>query len=285
MRSEPSVDGYRDSVVQKPAVQKVLTKNYTEEAVAFIKANRDQPFFLYVPYSMPHTPIFPGDDFSGRSLGGRYGDVIEELDWSVGVIANTLESLQLADNTLLVFTSDNGPWLWMQTHGGSAGLLRNGKGTTFEGGMRVPAVFSWPGRIKPGVVSEIGSAMDLYATAASLAGVDHSTAVDAYDLTPALIAGEPSPRDTLFYYRSGELQALRKGRYKISFVTQGVYGLPPERVEHEQPLLFDLRVDPGESYDIAAGHPEVVAQLIREKEQHQKALKEKAPIFDARLEH
>ena len=283
LRSSRTADGYADEAVQRPADQKHLTRNYTQEALAFIDRNRERPFLLYVPYSMPHTPIFRSDAFEGVSLAGRYGDVIEELDWSVGQIVGKLQALNLTERTLVVFTSDNGPWLLMQTHGGSAGLLSNGKGTTFEGGMRVPGVFSWPGTIKPGVVSGIGSAMDLFATALVLGGADASSGTDAVDLTGTLIEGAPSPRELLYYYRGGELRAVRKGRYKLSFVSMGAYGMPPERTEHEAPQLYDLREDPGERYNIAAKLPDVVADILEDVKQHRAGLDEKPPIFDARL--
>ena len=283
LRSVAGKDGFEDEEVQRPADQKHLTKNYTEEALAFIERNRSRPFLLYVPYSMPHTPIFRSDAFVGKSLGGRYGDVIEELDWSVGAIVDRLKALDLAERTLVVFTSDNGPWLFMQTHGGSAGPFNNGKGTTFEGGMRVPGIFWWPGQIEPGVVSGIGSAMDLYATALSLAGADSSAGVDAIDLTPTLLGNAASPREVLFYYRAGELRAVRKGRYKLSLVSEGAYNMPPERTVHETPLLYDLHEDPGERFDVAARHPAVVAELEKVLDAHRAGLDEQPPIFDARL--
>ncbi len=283
LRSTRATDGYADEQVQRPADQAHLTKNATEEAVAFIDRNKDKPFLLYVPYSMPHTPIFRSDAFKDTSLAGRYGDVIEELDWSVGAIVAALEKHNLDRRTLVVFTSDNGPWLLMQTHGGSAGPLANGKGTTFEGGMRVPGVFWWPGTVAPGVVHGIGSAMDLYATALGLAGVDASAGVDSVDLTSTLTAATASPRETLFYYRAGELRAVRKGRYKLSFVSEGAYGLPPERTVHAEPLLYDLHTDPAERYDIAARYPDVVNEIKQIVALHRAGLQEKAPLFDARL--
>jgi uncharacterized sulfatase len=283
LRSRYRDQDFEDEVVQRPAIQKNLTKNYTREAVAFIERSRAQPFLLYVPYSMPHTPIFRSDAFVDTSLAGRYGDVIEELDWSVGAIVDKLVALGLAQNTLLVFTSDNGPWLWMRTHGGSAGPFANGKGTTFEGGMRVPAIFWWPGTIKPGVVSGIGSAMDLYNTALALAGADASRGVDGFDLTETLSGQAASPRELLFYYRAGDLYAVRKGRYKLSFVSEGAYGMPPDRVEHTAPVLYDLQTDPGERFDIARQHPAVVADMLREVERHRAGLDTRPPLFDKRL--
>jgi len=201
----------------------------------------------------------------------------------VGAIVERLRTLGIADNTLVVFTSDNGPWLWMQTHGGSAGLLNNGKGTTFEGGMRVPGVFWWPGKIAPGVVSGVGSALDLFATALSLAGADYSAGTDAYDLSDVLLSGAPSPREEIYYYRAGELRAMRYGRFKLSLVSEGAYGMPPARTVHEKPVLYDLQVDPAERYDVASAHPQVVADLLRRLATHRAGLQEKPPLFDARL--
>lgn len=284
LRSTVEQGGVQDEILQRPVDQINLTRDHTGEAVDFITRHRDQPFFLYVPYSMPHTPIFRSEAFAGRSLGGRYGDVIEELDWSVGEIARTLDKHALTGNTLILFTSDNGPWLTMNEHGGTAGLLRHGKGTTFEGGMRVPAIFSWPGRIQPGVVSGVGSALDIYATVARLAGLAPKQ-TDGYDLSPVLLRGEASPRQEIFYYRSGELRAYRKGAFKLHLVTEGAYGQPPERTVHEQALLYNLRDDPAERFDVAADHPARVADMLRDIEAHRAGLTEKAPLFDKRFDN
>jgi arylsulfatase A len=283
IRSEIAGDGYHDEIVERPSDQRTLTKRYTQEAVAFIERSKDEPFLLYVPYTMPHTPIFRSDAFADKSLGGRYGDVIEELDWSVGEIVKKLEALELEDSTLVVFTSDNGPWLTMKQHGGSAGLLKHGKGTTFEGGMRVPAIFWWPGTIEPGVVSDIGSTLDLYATALSLAGAPPEPQGDGFDLTDTLRSATAGPRETLAYYRSGELRAFRKGPYKLQLISEGAYGQPPEKTVHAQPLLYHLGDDPSERFDIAAEHPQVVAQLLESIEIHRAGMTEQAPIFDQRL--
>ena len=285
MRSRVTAAGYSDEEIERPARQQTITRRYTEEALRFIQRSKDAPFLLYLPYSMPHTPLFRSKQFAGRSLGGRYGDVIEEIDWSVGEIVAGLRKHQLAENTLLVFTSDNGPWLTMNHHGGTAGLLNNGKGTTFEGGMRVPAIFWWPGRIAPAVVSGIGSAMDLYSTALALAGArDRSAATDAVDLSAALTRGTASPRSELAYYRSGELRAYRMGDFKLHLITAGAYGQPPVRTEHTPPLLFNLREDPAERFDVASTHPEVVAEIQRAIKRHRAALAEQPPLFDARLQ-
>ncbi len=282
-RSRRTADAVQDELVERPAQQTELTKRYTEEAIAFIERSRDQPFFLYVPYSMPHTPIFRSEAFAGKSLGGRYGDVIEEIDWSVGAIVEKLKALDLADSTLVLFTSDNGPWLTMNQHGGTAGLLRHGKGTTYEGGMRVPAVFWWPGMLEPGIVSDMGSAMDVYTTALALSGAAPTPHSDGLDLRPTLLHGEPGPRDSIAYYHAGELRAFRQGSFKLHLITEGAYGQPPQRTEHETPLLYDLSSDPGERFDIAAQHPEVVAAILNQIAQHKSGMTEKLPLFDLRL--
>lgn len=284
IRSERNVDGFTDELVERPAQQSVNTKRYTEEAVAFIERSADSPFLLYLPYSMPHTPLFRSEAFAGKSLGGRYGDVIEELDWSVGRIVAALEKEGVADNTLVVFTSDNGPWLTMRQHGGTAGLLKHGKGTTFEGGMRVPAIFWWPGRIAPAVVSDIGSAMDIYSTALSLAGVAVEAELDGLDLSPALFEAKASPRQTLAYYREGDLYAFRKGEFKLHLQTFGAYGQPPEKTVHETPLLYHLASDPSERFDVAAQFPDVVADILIAIEAHRAGLDEQPPLFDRRLQ-
>jgi arylsulfatase A len=282
IRSEKTAAGFTDEVLERPVDQRTLTQRYTGQALQFIERNRKQPFLLYVPYSMPHTPIFRSDAFVDRSLGGRYGDVIEELDWSVGEIVSRLEQLELDDNTLVVFSSDNGPWLPMLQHAGSAGLLRGGKGTTFEGGMRVPGIFWWPGTIEPGVRSDLGSTMDVYATALALAGAPAPS--DGYDLSDTLRGKAAGPRDTLAYYRGGELYAMRKGPYKLHLITEGAYDAPPEKTVHEAPLLYDLGSDPAEQFDISAQMPAVVKDLMQAVDQHRAAMTEQAPLFDRRLQ-
>ena len=289
--SERGTGGFEEAVLERSPDQRLLTRQATERAVAFLEQRGEdgRPFFLYVPYSMPHTPIFRSAEFEGRSLAGRYGDVIEEIDWSVGRIRATLEEQQLAENTLVVFTSDNGPWLLMRHHGGSAGLLENGKGTTFEGGMRVPAIFWWPGRVPAGnVVSEIGTAMDLFTTSLAITGTEVPNArdrpSDGVDLSPAIFGTGPSPRTTLPYYRQGELMAFREGRYKIHFVTQGAYSLPPERSEHDPPLLYDLAADPGERYDISSEEPQILQRVIAAADRHRASFEPARPLMDFRVE-
>lgn len=282
IHSVKTIDGYRDTELARSPDQSRLTADYTSRAVDFIaeQSETDQPFFLYVAYTMPHVPLFPGAEFSNTSAAGRYGDVVEEIDWSAGQIADALARYGLAENTLLVFSSDNGPWLTMDQHSGTAGPLRHGKQTTFEGGMRVPGIFWWPGTIAPALVSDIGTVMDLYATALALAGTGpNPQAVDSIDLSPVL-AGAASPRNDFAYYRGGELYAWRQGQYKLHFITQGAYGLPPQRTEHPQPQLYHLGDDPGERFDIGAEQPEVVAEILAAVQRHREALTVAEPVFD-----
>ena len=245
--------------VERAPDQAMLTPRYTAEAVGFIRANKTKPFFLYLAYAMPHVPLFASPAFRGKSPAGLYGDAVEEIDGSVGELLQALRDEGLDRRTLVVFSSDNGPWLLFDRHGGSAGPLREGKGSTWEGGVRVPGLFWWPGTIAPGVVREIGCTMDVFATAARRAGADPG-AVDGVDLSPALLGKGPSPRETLIYHRDETVFAVRKGRWKLHLFTQKGYG-EAKAVEHDPPLLFDLGDDPGERWDVAAKHPEVVEDL------------------------
>ena len=273
-----------ETVIERPAEQSTITRRYTEEAVRFIGEHKDGPFFLYVPHSMPHMPLFVSDAYRGRSAAGIYGDVIEEIDWSVGQIVDAVETAGLAEHTLVIFTSDNGPWLSFETHAGTAGLLRDGKGTTFEGGMRVPGIFWWPGTIEAGVTQEIGSSMDLFTTVVSIAGgtMPDDRPIDGVDLSPALFDSRASPRRTMAYYRMGELFAFRLGSHKVHFITEGRYTLDPARAHHDPPLLFNLDVDPAERYDVAASQPEVLASVLVEVARHQAGMTVAEPLFDRR---
>lgn len=260
--------------VEEPVDQTTLTARYTDEAVKFIRDHRDRPFFLYLPHNFPHTPLFASPTFQGKSPRGLYGDVVEELDSSVGRVLDTLRELDLDKNTLVVFTSDNGPWLIRNQDGGSAGLLRAGKGSTWEGGMRVPAIFWWPGTIPAGRVStELCASTDLFATIAGLIGAELPTdrALDSLDQRPLLTGTGPSPRNSVFYYRGRKLMAARLGPWKAHFLTQNGYG-QPKPVEHDPPLLFHLEHDPGEHFDLAKKHPEVIAEIRQLVAEHEAAL-------------
>jgi arylsulfatase A len=272
-------------VIEQPADHRTLTRRYTDEAVRFIDANKARPFFLYFAHNMPHIPLARSADYVGRSAAGIYGDVVEEIDGSVGRILDALRAAGIDRRTLVVFTSDNGPWLPFKTHAGSAGALREGKGTTWEGGVRTPAIFWWPSVVRPSLVTDIGSSMDLFATAVRLAGgaPPADRVIDGMDLRPRLTGSGPSPRQLLLYYWDSELRAIRKGAYKAHFITSGAYGAGGSRTVHQPPLLYNLTEDPGERFDIAASHPDIVADLVREADAHRKTVMPTKPLFDARL--
>lgn len=261
-----------EEIIERPADQSTLTKRYTEEAVRFIKENKDGPFFLYLAHSMVHVPLFASRTFRGRSLRGIYGDAVEEIDWGVGQILGALQEEGLAKNTLVVFTSDNGPWLLYQQQGGSAGLLRSGKGTTWEGGMRMPTIFWWPGRINPGVVNDMGSTLDLFSTVCHLTGVEvpEDRMMDSENLLPVFFGRGPSPREVFFYYRGTEVYAVRKGPFKLHFITEEAYLKNNNKRYHDPPLLFHLGQDPGEKYDVAKDFPDVIKDIRRELDAHMK---------------
>lgn len=268
-------------ILERPVDQTTLTRRYTEEAVNFITQNKSKPFFLYLPHTFPHVPLFASKEFHGKSARGLYGDTVEELDWSVGEVLATLRRLKLAENTLVIFTSDNGPWLNQKQNGGSAGLLRDGKASTWEGGHRVPAIAWWPGKIKPGrVTSELMSALDLFPTCATLAGaaIPADRPMDGADQTPLLLGTGASSRDLIFYYYGDRLYAVRQGAFKAEFVTHDGYSKETP-VPHDPPWLFHLPSDPSEQFDVAANHAEVLAAIRRAVEQHQKDLVAGPPQF------
>ena len=235
--------------------QRLLTRRCTEEAVAFIDRHADEPFFVYVPHSMPHIPIYASEDFEGRSPRGLYGDVIEEIDWSVGELRSALERNGVADDTILIFTTDNGPWLPFKAHGGSAGPLAGGKGSNQEGGQRVPFVAWSPGRIPPGTVCrEVATTMDLLPTIATMTGADipRDRVIDGHDITPLLtgVPGGVSPTEAFLYYTArGKLAGIRRGKWKLLL---------------EPGTLFDLEVDISEQWNRAEQHPDLVEELRTE---------------------
>ncbi len=274
-------------IIERPADQTTLTKRYTEEAVKFISESSDKPFFLYLAHSMPHVPLFRSQAYVDHSRRGLYGDVVEEIDWSVGQILTTLRERGLAENTLVVFTSDNGPWLSQREHGGSAGLLREGKGTTWEGGMREPTVMWWPEHISAGkATAALGSTMDLMATFARLAGAKLPTdrVLDSYDLSSVMLESKPSPRNSIFYYRAYELMAVRLGPWKAHFQKQGSYGTEPRGLTKcVPPELYHLERDPGERYNIAADNLLVLAQIRAAVDAHRATLKPAETLLDSKL--
>ena len=267
--------------------QAQLTTQYTEHAVDFIRRNKDRPFFLYVPHSMVHVPLFVSDKFAGKSGAGLFGDVMMEVDWSVGQILNALRENQLETKTWVVFTSDNGPWLSYGNHAGTAGPLREGKGTMFEGGYREPTIMWWPGRIPAGTTcDELASTIDIFPTAAQLIGAslpEHP--IDGQDIRP-LLFGQPnarSPHRAFYcYYRGGQLQAVRDRRWKLHARHQyrtlngrpgGTDGTPaPYETATIGWELFDLKKDPGETTNVYDQHPDVVHRLLHEFENARNAL-------------
>ena len=269
----PLIEGER--VIEQNPDQSLLTTAYTERTVRFIERNQSRPFFVYVPHSMPHVPIFVSGDRRGKSGAGIYGDVIQEIDWSVGEILKALKKHKLDRRTIVMFASDNGPWLSYGNHAGSAGGLREGKGTVFEGGVRVPFIARWPGRIPKGkVCREPAMTIDLLPTLARLSSgeVSADRVIDGRDIWP-LMAGErgaKSPHEALFFYWNGGLEAVRSGKWKLHFPHEfrGLTGTPgkdgspagyqPARIDLS---LFDLENDRAESVNVAAANPDVVRRL------------------------
>lgn len=263
-----------EQIIERPADQTTLTRRYTDEALRFIREHRDRRFFLYLAHSMPHVPLFRSPQFADRSRRGLYGDVVEEIDASTGQVLELLRQLKIDRQTLVVFCSDNGPWLIFNEQGGSAGLLRDGKGSTWEGGVREPTICWWPGQIEPGRTSaELGSTMDLFATMHKLCGAElpADRVLDSYDLTPVLLGQGASHRKTVFYYRGYQLMAVRHGPWKAHFQTQASYGQPAP-VRHDPPILYHLERDPGEQWDVAAQQPEVLATIRQLVAEHQARL-------------
>jgi len=275
----PLIEG--DTVVAQNPDQTKLTTWYTERAVQFIEKNKDRPFFLYVAHNMPHVPLHVSDRFMGKSKQGLYGDVIMEIDWSVGEILSALKRLNQDERTLVIFTSDNGPWLSYGDHAGSAGSLREGKMTTWEGGVRMPCLMRWPGHIPPGTVCrEPAMTIDLLPTLARLAAADlPRLKIDGLDIWPLLSnqPGAKSPHQAYFFYWNNELQAIRSGRWKLhlphNYITLGEKpggkeGRPAKYDQAKTPLaLYDLEKDPGESKNLAGDQPEIVSRLKQSAEQ------------------
>lgn len=257
------------------ADQALLTKRYTEHAVDFIERHRAQPFFLYVPHTMVHVPLFVSPEFAGKSGRGTFGDAVMEIDWSVGQILGALQRCGVDERTLVVFTSDNGPWLSYGDHAGSAGPLREGKGTMFEGGIRTPTLARWPGRVPAGTdCGAFAATIDLLPTIAKLVGAPlPAHRIDGMDIGPLLFGTVTTSPHTLFccYYAGGQLQAVRDPRWKLHFPhgyqtlaekTGGSAGSPAPYANAQIGLeLFDLQHDPGETTNVASAHQDVVARL------------------------
>ncbi|MEM7313403.1 MAG: sulfatase [Planctomycetota bacterium] len=252
-----------------------LTTEYTERAVDFIDRNAEKPFFLYVPHSMPHVPLFVSEKFKGKSQQGMYGDVIMEIDWSVGQIVAALEKHKLRDRTLVIFTSDNGPWISYGDHAGTTGGLREAKGTMFDGGCRTPCIMSWPGTIPEGsTCRELAATIDILPTVCELIDAElPSLPIDGKSIVP-LMKGDASaktPHEAYYFYYGRQLQAIRSGPWKMHFQhgyrtlngRKGGTGGDPVKYDQAkiQPSLFNLDADVAESKDVKDEHPEIVALL------------------------
>jgi len=260
----------------QPKDQQKMTREFTERAVEFIKSHADQPFFLYLPHSMVHVPLYVGERFRGKSGKGIFADVMMEIDWSVGQVIDAIESIGADNNTLVVFTSDNGPWLSYGNHAGSAGELREGKGTMFEGGYREPTIMRWKGRIPAGTTTDmLCSTIDLLPTIAHLIGADlPDQKIDGKDIRSVMFdsADAKSPHEAFWcYYRVGQLQAVRNDRFKLVFPHQyrtlagrpgGSGGLSTNYEQRSIELsLFDLDNDVSETKNVINDFPKVVAEL------------------------
>jgi arylsulfatase A len=246
--------------------QRFTTQKFTSESINFIERNQKKPFFLFLSYTMPHVPLYVPEEFEGKSERGLYGDIIQEIDWSVGQVLGTLESLGLIENTLVIFTSDNGPWLVMRDHGGSSGKLRGGKQYTFEGSMRVPTVALWKGTTPAGLhFDDPITLMDLMPTFCTLAGVAIPTdrPIDGMDITPVLLGEiESQQREFMYFYRD-RLKGFRYGDWKVKLAHPGFRGVPGRVAITAHPLsLFNLKDDPGETNNLAEQNPEKLRWML-----------------------
>ncbi len=247
-------------IIERPVDQTTITSRYVDKTLQLINNYKNDNFFIYLSHNLPHIPLYASKRFLGKSKRGLYGDVIEEIDYGVGLIINELKKLNLDKKTIVVFTSDNGPWLVYKSHSGSAGLLRNGKGTTWEGGVRVPTIF-WGANIKPGIINEIGSTLDIYTTFLALAKIDtqKNMIVDGYDLSETLLRKKESQRDEMFFYKGDELFAVRLGDFKLHLKTTDWFKEPKK---HNPPLLFNLNIDPSEKFNISSKNPKKVKEIL-----------------------
>ena len=262
-QGKPKVWNDREIVERHPIDQTTLTRRYTEKAVEFIDQNRERPFFLYFPHTFPHIPLHVGEDRLGTSAAGRYGDVVEELDWSTGKVIDALERAGVADNTLVIVSSDNGPWFQ-----GSPGGLRGRKFDVFEGGMRVPLIIRWPKTVAPGRVDEDPvNTIDLFPTVLELLGIPlpSDRVIDGSSLVKRLGGEGADPRGPIWFHQVGHLRAVREGQFKYHDRHRVPFGNPPDFGlgvwTQKGPWLFDLELDPDESYDVSNRHPETFARL------------------------
>ena len=276
----PGLPLYENETIVNPDVtpkdQAQFITDFTMRTIDFIRRNQDQPFFVYLPHPMPHVPLHVSDKFKGKSEQGLYGDVMMEIDWGVGQIIKTLEETGLDEKTLVIFTSDNGPWLNYGNHAGSTGGFREGKGTSFEGGQRVPCLMMWRGVIQEGVIcNNLASGIDILPTLSAISGAPlPRNKIDGVNLLPLLKGNfAANPRQTFYYYyRQNSLEAVRNGKWKLVFPHPGrtYEGYQPGKDGKPGPVksnfsfeggLYDLRRDPGERYDVSESNPEIVKAL------------------------
>lgn len=275
-----------NKIIERPADQTTITKRFTEKTIDKINELKDEKFFIYLAHSLPHIPLYASEDFLGKSKNGLYGDVIEEIDHGMGAIISELKKYNLDKNTIVVFTSDNGPWLPFETHGGSAGLLREGKGMTWEGGQRVPGIF-WGADIKPGVIDEIGSTMDLLPTIVDLSNSEKISdrVIDGVNIKQTLLNHSQSERTNIIFYREREIYAIRHGEFKAHFIIKGAYNYPKgsnKKIVLDVPLLFNLDLDPSEKYNIAEKYPEKVKEIKKIAEDHINSFDPPKSLLDKR---
>jgi arylsulfatase A len=266
----------QDAMIEDPVVQETLTQRYTEQALTFIEdsVEQEQPFLVYLPHSFPHVPLHTTAPFEGQSDAGLYGDVVETIDWSMGQLLAKLESLGIDDNTLVIFTSDNGPW-WE----GSPGPFRDRKGSSWEGGQRVPFIAQWPGKIPRGLVSnEPAMNIDLFPTLLALAGgeLPSDREIDGLNISEMLFANASSPHEALFLFDADRIAGVRSGQWKLVLesryrnVTNSFDN--PDSYYGPVGLLFDVVKDPSETYSFAREQPEIVEQMRAHLERGQNTL-------------
>jgi len=257
------------------------TKTYAEEAVKFIDKHKDEPFFLYLAHNMPHVPIYASETFLGTSGRGLYGDVIQEIDWSVGEVMSTLEGHGILNNTLIIFSSDNGPWLVMEDHGGSAGILREGKQYTFEGGQRVPTLAMWPSKIPGGqAYDDMAVMMDWFPTIAGLAGatIPDDRPYDGVDISEILYGTGKRNGPGFLYFDLAELQCYREKEWKVKLPFEGFHGATWKQAVAPHPmLLINLKDDPGEQHNLAEKNQDKLNEMLRKMDSAKNAMGELPP--------
>ena len=273
-------------IVEKPINQHLSVKTFTEHSIRFIQksSNDKSKFFMILAHSMPHVPLFTSDNFSNKSEKGIYGDVIEEIDWSVGQVISALDSFNLSENTYLIFTSDNGPWLTYESHAGNSDPLRGGKGTSFEGGMRALTLFTGPD-VHNGEVSGLGVQTDLFNTILDLAKLEtRKDLKNSFNLAATIKKNDASPRDFVPFYVGSELRAFRLRDHKIHFVTQGAFGAPPKRKIHSPPVLINLIKNQEEDFRKNIENDELLESLLQRVNEFNNSIIRKSSIFDVQYE-